>query len=1818
MTKMRDSQAVNFKDFMAGSILIIRLRRYLASNTTVRCQYLEINLKKNWNQSMTTLSRITPSLWLITSISVVTFLLTDIKTMIHAADANDTLMIAKIADQATDEDIPLVGVPFAVKRQGKPFDQSDWVTVTVTSNNPSLIPDNNINAQLSDGADGEKLGKLTLTPAPNQNGTAILTLAISDGVNRAQVSFTFTVKAVNDPPVIVPIADQTTQEDTPFPAISFIVDEGGGGDEDVQILTVTVSSFASSLFSEAGIKLQFDDDETDATGGTITLTPNPNTNGSTHINVTVSDGVITSELTFAVTVIAVDDPPRFSPLNDQTILEDTVLSEIAFTVDEGGAEDENEQLLTVTVTSSNTTLVPDQQIKVNFSDTDANAAGGLLSITPAPNQNGMTTITLTADDGMNIAQQSFILKVTSVDDPPVISTIPNQFTNEDTPIKGISFTADEGGGSDEDQQILTATVASSNPELVPPENISLHFLDDTADAKGGTLDIFPAENKFGTTTITVIISDGAASAETRFLLTVTSVNDFPTLSQILDQQTKEDVPILGIPFTADEGGGDEENSEILTIRVSSSNTTLVPDQNITLYFKDDSNDAMGGKIDVLPAPGQNGSTIITLTVDDGSGSAQESFTLTVLPINNVPIIIPIADQHSPEDKPINALYFEVDEGGGSDEDIQILTVKSVSSNEELIPTGNIIIDFTDSETDAVGGTLTIVPAPNQAGVATITMSVNDGNSSSLYSFTVTIEPVNDPPEIMPIPPQTIPEDGLLENITITADEGGGKNEDAQILVLTATTSQPNLIPTANIKIDFNDTITDASTGVLALRPAPNQNGTAIITIIANDGDATSQQTMEVTIAPVDDPPQIAKIPDQTGNEDMVLSSIAFIVDEGGASDEDVQIVTIKVSSSNQALIPDGNITINFNDSTGDATGGSLRIQPASQQNGNAFITLTVSDGHQEVQETFQVLIKAVNDPPILSDLADLSGDEDEALEPLDFKYSPGGGDDEAKQEVTIKAASANQALIPDKNLHIRFAADAPGSGVLQIAPNPNENGSAKITLTISDGSLTVNKSFTVSVAAQNDPPLLSPISDQTTNEDQPISAIAFTADEGGGSDEDSQILVLTAESSNTELVPSENIAINFQDDGKDATGGTISIFPRADHSGSSVITVTADDGNSQVSQSFRLQVNAVNDPPVLSVIDNLTVSEDGAITGIPFTVDEGGSSDENDQVLALTASSSNPSLIPIVGITLHFKEGSREPHTGSIDIIPATDQNGVAAITLTVSDGLASSKMVFNVNVIADNDAPVIAGLKDLTIREDTLLEGVAFTVDEGGGSDEDHQIVTLSVSSSNTALVTDDNIHIKFSDQTGDAERGILDLIPNRDRNGVTTITITANDGAKSTQQQFLLTVTPVNDAPIWSAIDDQTIREDGIINNLAFTVDEGGGDDEDRQILRLAAASSNQALIPDQNIRMEFVDDERDAGSGLVTIRPAPNAYGKALITLTADDGASTSVITFNVMVQPVDDAPIAVSEEIKLEEDQVYTNGQLSGDDWDGDTLTYILSIPPEHGKVTNLNPDKGTYEYHPDTDYNGLDRFSFKVNDGISDSNIATIAIEILPVEDHPTIIPIADQSTDEDHPLLGVKLNVDEGGGSDEDTQILQIYAETSNPGLIPVEQIHINFSDGINDARPGSLDLYPAPNRSGVAKITITVDDGKNKISSSFMITVNPVNDLPTISVIANQNTDENGKVENIPFEVDEGGGEDEDQQHLTITVASSNQNLVAVSNINIHFEDGDGDATGGTIDIFPAINEYGTATITITVSDGAATASRSFLVTKLLPTGNK
>ncbi|NKJ66645.1 tandem-95 repeat protein, partial [Vibrio chemaguriensis] len=415
---------------------------------------------------------------------------------------------------------------------------------------------------------------------------------------------------------------------------------------------------------------------------------------------------------------------------------------------------------------------------------------------------------------------------------------------------------------------------------------------------------------------------------------------------------------------------------------------------------------------------------------------------------------------------------------------------------------------------------------------------------------------------------------------------------------------------------------------------------------------------------------------------------------------------------------------------------------------------------------------------------------------------------------------------------------------------------------------------------------------------------------------------------------------------------------------------------------------------------------------------------------------------------------------GSVTYTPNDNYHGTDSFTYIVTSGGVSESTTVNVDVTPVNDAPVA---KDdiATTQEDTAVTIDVLTNDNDVDGDK------LSIESAS----------VPKEQGTVEVVNGKLVFTPAENFNGDAEITYTVTDGSLTDQATVNVTVNAVNDTPaVESSIADQNFMPYTIDLNTAFSdVDNADGD------LTFSVSGNS-------NIQVAIVN-------GIATITPTADWNGSEILTFTATDPSGESVSqTVNFTVAPVADIE---ADKATVVEDTPTIIKVLGNDTFEGDDKVVSLDTNngPANGTVS-VNPD-GSVTYTPNDNYHGTDSFTYIVTSGgVSEST--TVNVDVTPVNDAP-VAKDDTAVTDEDTPVTIDVLPND----TDVDGDTLSIQSAS-----VPEAQGKVEIVDG-------KLVFTPAENFHGDAEITYTVTDGSLTDQAKVTVTVNPVNDAPTIKVDA-------------------------------------------------------------------------------------------------------
>ncbi|PYR72641.1 MAG: hypothetical protein DMF87_27575 [Acidobacteria bacterium] len=419
--------------------------------------------------------------------------------------------------------------------------------------------------------------------------------------------------------------------------------------------------------------------------------------------------------------------------------------------------------------------------------------------------------------------------------------------------------------------------------------------------------------------------------------------------------------------------------------------------------------------------------------------------------------------------------------------------------------------------------------------------------------------------------------------------------------------------------------------------------------------------------------------------------------------------------------------------------------------------------------------------------------------------------------------------------------------------------------------------------------------------------------------------------------------------------GTISYTPDANFNGADAFTYTLEDGGGH-SATARVSVTvaAVNDSPA-ALGDAGTTAEDTALSISVLAND----TDVDGDSLSISG----------VGSPGH---GSALAHAdGTITYMPASNYVGTDSFIYTVSDGHGGTATAsVSLTVTPVNDAPVAAA-DSYTATEDTMLTVAAPGVQSNDADVDGDSLTTVLVQGPTHGTLTL-------------SAAGGFTYTPAPNVSGVDTFTYKVTDGiADSAPVVVTIAVQPVNDVP--SAVAKSLIARQNVVLPIVLTGTDADGDALSYQVTTAPAHGTLSGTTPN------------------LLYMPNAGYAGMDSFTFVADDGiANSAPATVQLQVMGASRPPEAEDQSVLLDED-TSIDVTLTAGDPEGDPLTFTIVTPPSHGTLSGVAPN---LIYTPDPNYFGDDRFVFRANDGVNDSNDASVELWIFGVNDPPVVSDLA--------------------------------------------------------------------------------------------------------------------------------------------------------------------------------------------------------------------
>jgi len=387
---------------------------------------------------------------------------------------------------------------------------------------------------------------LIITPKEDFHGYIFVDLKLD-------MSFILKVTPVNDIPMLADIETQSIDEDSELTLNLFAIDMDGDN-----------LTYGATIDGHGIVETE---------GDMLTVIPDQDYNGPIYVSIAVSDGQDTEESNFNIQVVPVNDPPVLDSIDSKSIVEDSYLRLSLSATDVDGDS------LTYSADTG-------QNAKVEID-------GNQLRVTPENDFNGDIDVLVYVDDGTSKDKIKFVLKVTPVNDAPVLTSIIPEGKKEKINLKMMATDID--GDS-----LIYSVNTDARADVTVNDNL---------------LTVKPNKDYEGTAPLTLKTFDGSSSVDTN----VTLINPIPGVLAIAPQSMKEDTELI-LKLTAKDIDGDRY---VFNSKANKNSETKIIDN----------------KLIIKPVKNYFGRLKVLLTVSDNKDSTSFDFGINVSPVEDPPIAI---------------------------------------------------------------------------------------------------------------------------------------------------------------------------------------------------------------------------------------------------------------------------------------------------------------------------------------------------------------------------------------------------------------------------------------------------------------------------------------------------------------------------------------------------------------------------------------------------------------------------------------------------------------------------------------------------------------------------------------------------------------------------------------------------------------------------------------------------------------------------------------------------------------------------------------------------------------------------------------------------------------------------------------------------------------------------------------------------------------------------------------------------------------------------------------------------------------------------
>ena len=1052
----------------------------------------------------------------------------------------------------------------------------------------------------------------------------------------------------------------------------------------------------------------------------------------------------------------------------------------------------------------------------------------------------------------------------------------------------------------------------------------------------------------------------------------------------------------------------------------------------------------------------------------------------------------------------------------------------------------------------------LAPGETLQEVYTYRLTDLDGDTSTA-TLTITITGAEDLP-VAVNDTATIAEDAATVTGGVKTNDTNGDGTPAQNT--TALSGSPTgSYGTVSLNPDgtYTYTLNNANPTVQQLAPGETLAETYTYVLTDKDGD-TSTATLTITITGAEDLP-VAVNDTATIAEDTATVTGGVKTNDTNGDGTPAQNTTALSGSptgsyGTVSLNPDGTYTYTLDNSNptvqalgvGETLAETYTYVLTDKDGDTSTATLTITvtgtndlpDARDDVKTTSQDINVSGN---LLTDNTGAGVDSDPDGDTLTVSgFTVGGNPGTVGTPLTIPGVG--QLTINSNGSYTfdplpAFVGNIPAV-VYTVSDGHGGTDTASLTLTVDPVSLTPS---VVDDGATT--PEGTPVTIDVLNNDDPGSEGPLTITEVNG-----QPIAVGTPVPLTDPVtglPIGEVSLNNGGTPLDPTDDVLVFTPVPGFTGPVDFTYTVEDqlGN-PLDGTVTVDVTPINHPPVATNDSTVTPA------GTPVSVNVVGNDTDPDHD-PLTVSAVNGQPITEGGAPIPVSHGTVTLVGGQLVFTPTTGYTGPADFAYTVKDPSGeTATATVTVNVGTANQPPVAQNDTNATSEDAPLsvtpANGVIQSGTTPGGLDSDPNGDSLAVSAVNGAsggvaqpvlgtygtLVLNQDGSYSYTPTSGAQA-----LKQGETAADVFTYTISDPSGATATAT-LTITINGVNDAPV--AEDNSAITLPGTPVSGNLLSDDGngatpGGVDSDPDGDPLTVDSFTVGGVPGSvgvTMTIPNVGDLTIGANGAYTFVPVAGFEGPVppIVYTISDPSGATDTATLNILVDAVNDPPVAQDDRVTGREDQPVTFNPLTNDsDPENEPLTITeingSPITPGTPVVINdpvtgtpigqlvLNPN-GTLTFTPAPDYNTSTPIPIRytISDPHGATTSATIGIVITPVNDAPVATDNGPVPVAPGVPVSGNVLTDNSGSGVDSDVDgdpltVTGFTLDTNGDGtpqsFVAGQTATITDSTGnpvgtLVIGPNGSFTFTPAQGYEGpVPSATYTITDGQGGTDSAVL-----------------------------------------------------------------------------------------------------------------------